>query len=639
MKRIFNLLALGALPLLWSCSPEAPEAPKVPVDAKGNAYMAINMQATGSTVTRAADNPDYAYGSAQEHEVKNAVFVFYDAQGNFVCTGTLDNTVANWAPGQSDDKNPGYTPSENESGNNVEYFGKNIVILKGLEEDEVPAQVLTILNLPAGMTEKSIRDAALSADKQMDELVKSVTTTIGDADYFTMTTSVYLDNTNKVYNLTPVSTDKLYGSVQEAQDAANVLAIYVERLAAKVQVSIAATAASNGLFRLDGITMVTKQGDQYKEASNFKAYARIDGWDLNATSRTSYLSKQITPDWTSGANQNARLGDWWNRPADSRCFWAMGTTYGKTLLSDYLYLGADGTMTPYPETNLTYSYKNWNQLGNTVGSASYCAENTNKVHDTWHVITNDKDTRVIPKNVTHVLLKATLFVSDQGDGKVNTQTPATLYRYNGHLFYGGQNGASFIDYLVGELATGGYMNVYTKDAAGKYTQLGNSSFKLELTGTGTGVVTLHANIPDGTALYEKNDDGTFAAIDLKGATPSAWVNEEIQPGMGTAMAYTDGCMYYAIPIRHIAPVADVPAGQAVPVVEGNYGVVRNHLYDITVNNIKNLGMGVFYPGTGIGENPNDPGEPIIPEDPDPDYFLSAVIKVLTWRVVKQGVDL
>ena len=60
-------------------------------------------------------------------------------------------------------------------------------------------------------------------------------------------------------------------------------------------------------------------------------------------------------------------------------------------------------------------------------------------------------------------------------------------------------------------------------------------------------------------------------------------------------------------------------------------MVRNHVYALDVTSIKNLGMGVF-----------DPEEEIVPDDPfneDKLYQVGANIKILSWKVVNQNVEL
>lgn len=61
------------------------------------------------------------------------------------------------------------------------------------------------------------------------------------------------------------------------------------------------------------------------------------------------------------------------------------------------------------------------------------------------------------------------------------------------------------------------------------------------------------------------------------------------------------------------------------------GVVRNHVYKVTLNSIAGLGIPVS------GENDNT--EAIIPSEPvDKYYSLNATINILQWKVVSQGVD-
>lgn len=55
-----------------------------------------------------------------------------------------------------------------------------------------------------------------------------------------------------------------------------------------------------------------------------------------------------------------------------------------------------------------------------------------------------------------------------------------------------------------------------------------------------------------------------------------------------------------------------------------YGIVRNHIYDTTIDNVVGLGI---------------PGNDLVNEDPDKETFLAARINVLNWRVVSNTVTL
>ena len=98
-----------------------------------------------------------------------------------------------------------------------------------------------------------------------------------------------------------------------------------------------------------------------------------------------------------------------------------------------------------------------------------------------------------------------------------------------------------------------------------------------------------------------------------------YLSDNIPP----ATVYANGQTYYYIDIKHLG------ADEAKP---ARYGIVRNHIYDIEIQSIKGYGTPVFIPGGSI----------VVPETPieeDEGVYVAATINVLSWRVVKQGVDI
>ena len=80
------------------------------------------------------------------------------------------------------------------------------------------------------------------------------------------------------------------------------------------------------------------------------------------------------------------------------------------------------------------------------------------------------------------------------------------------------------------------------------------------------------------------------------------------------MIWTGGATYYFLPIKHIGT---------------ENGIVRNHLYDITINGVASFGTPVY-----------DPKEVILPQTPEDDEtYISAKINILSWKVVSQTVTL
>ena len=82
-------------------------------------------------------------------------------------------------------------------------------------------------------------------------------------------------------------------------------------------------------------------------------------------------------------------------------------------------------------------------------------------------------------------------------------------------------------------------------------------------------------------------------------------------------------MYYNIPVQHFRPLGE-------EVLEANYGIVRNHLYSITVNSLTKIGKGIYNPDENIVPDKDDEKE---------SYYVGAQINILSWKIVNQGVDL
>ena len=92
-----------------------------------------------------------------------------------------------------------------------------------------------------------------------------------------------------------------------------------------------------------------------------------------------------------------------------------------------------------------------------------------------------------------------------------------------------------------------------------------------------------------------------------------WIQKE------TADVRADGRTYYFIPISHLGSNPSI----------AQYGIVRNHVYKITVDDMQGFGTPVV-----------DKDAVIIPTKPENEAtYLAAKINVLSWRVVNQNADL
>ena len=97
---------------------------------------------------------------------------------------------------------------------------------------------------------------------------------------------------------------------------------------------------------------------------------------------------------------------------------------------------------------------------------------------------------------------------------------------------------------------------------------------------------------------------------------------ELLGGIEKAVYYESGETLYSVDIAHLGYKLE---GDQL----GDYGVVRNHIYNVVLNRFGGFGSPVYVPGANL----------VYPEDPtvDGDY-VSAEVRVLSWRLVSQEVN-
>ena len=390
------------------------------------------------------------------------------------------------------------------------------------------------------------------------------------ADYssttsFVMSNSVYASEGTKV-----VATD-IVGKVAQSQpDAeANPVDIYVERVLAKVRVTLSNADKEN----------------QYKVSEDGEpaVYAKILGWAVTRTADKSNLLKDINPAW-----DDMTLGFTWNDEPFHRSYWA--TTPATVTLekkSQDEIINDQKPATPEGATNISVP--------------RYCQENTKA----------DEHTEVVV---------VAQLVNEEGN-------PNPIYKYFG------EEHDSEEDILT--LIANKYNNVY-------YTRTGGTSLPggteyeyesfitpdnihFEATTPETGVEDYEAiaqlddDALNGVTIYIENPDYTGSNekyIELTNAETT--INEEL--AKNPAQIAKKGYVYYYTPIKHLGTTTGST---------GEYGVVRNHIYDVTITDIKGYGTPIFDPDKDI-----DTTHPSNEE-----VYIAARINVLSWRVVSSDVTL
>ena len=106
------------------------------------------------------------------------------------------------------------------------------------------------------------------------------------------------------------------------------------------------------------------------------------------------------------------------------------------------------------------------------------------------------------------------------------------------------------------------------------------------------------------------------------AKGDADINDHLKT-VPAATLYNDGQTYYYFDIKHLG-------GEGT---SAEYGIVRNHIYSININSIGGYGSPVYDPTSQI-ETPEYPDTP-----EETESFVAAEVRILSWRLVSQGVDI
>jgi hypothetical protein len=214
-----------------------------------------------------------------------------------------------------------------------------------------------------------------------------------------------------------------------------------------------------------------------------------------------------------------------------------------------------------------------------------------------------ENTRSLPKKNTGIIFAAQL-VTKNTDG--NTYSPLALVKWLSNYYTPGAAKTAIAKYLNTDYAT----SAYTDD---KTAQTSITAENIEFVSNGDD---FHAKIAfaSGVSIYKRGEGGTSAIVD---ATDNKALTAVIE-ALPNIQYWNQGKCYYFAKITHLPGTAIEKAG-----------VVRNHWYQMTVNNVYGLGTPVA-----------DPEQAVTPVKPTEDeWYISTSINVLAWKRSYQGVDL
>lgn len=559
-------------------------------DEGATMYLTVNI--TDANAMGRAEEGDLVPGKPEEHAVNTAHFFFFDKDQMFVTEANV------WNGGNSGDFED----------HNVEFQSNNVLVLKNLTQKNLPKYLITVLNAPADLL-TYIR----TTPRTMDEVRNFCTNlTWKNGESFVMSTSSFTGGAaqypglydDACYYANVIKESFLKREPVDVSSTTDVVKIYVERLAAKYTISL----PEGNPFKVD-VTIAGNENNNNVESGtpgtigSTPVWVKIENFGVTGTEPTSYLSKNI--------DKVTNPFDDWNIAQLHRSYW--------------------GKSVNYDEKNAKLDYATYPTVTGDIKGAVYSNETTAG----YTVIRNESNV-LTPARVTNVVFKATIY-ADQA-----CSTKLDLILFSGVYYKKDQ----FIPYILNRLNATDQLNYYilknsssTPTEGGTvnredYTQVSKDNVGYEKDTNKTGVFKLVSTLGADTQLYQLvTENGKLVAKAVatsafETALNSYFINE-------SPTAYTGGASVYYVPVEHLK---GTNAGynnnyDYTVTTDGQFGVVRNHWYQIEVSKVFRLGQGVFDPN-------DDSTEELIPDNPSKETFgMAANINILSWKVVKQSVDL
>lgn len=668
MKKInyyLGALALASLSL-GACSSdklagEEPNGPDTKTERTVYVNIAVHGDAAGSRASASNGNPednatDFGDPVGNEGKVNSCYLVFYDGTGNVVGEiAQVNGSFESVAVGNG----------------TVESRLQKVVPVTLQAGQENPTQVMCYIN-PANPSDLQNPLATVQT------ITRDAVTIPGtDGNLFPMSNSVYYDATNGLKMAVKIPAESVF-TTQEAAQAAltatnptNIIDIYVERYAAKLTMQGIATPT-------EYITATTSDAalgaaTEVEVELNFT----VDGWALNGEAKNTFAVKsfreastdgQILPNNYTFTGLNAEInpngGDWtWNNANFHRSYWACSPVYFQAEYPEVL--------NDYDPTVMNQTFLSYNDVINGKGfkaddtAPHYFKETTVGTHGLQSA--NPKAA------VASVIIVGHYSVTVNG-----TPTPEpTFYTYvrgtNGNptvYFEGTGNDAAST--VAGGLSmqkrflwqtTVLYKNTAAEGAAPNYvrmsagvlddlhamvgatrierptdavlgeTKMASRALTLQLTGDNlTGIFINDNGTPKQIVADNTENFDEATQVKLTRANQILWQN------VGSCNKYEAGAGFFNIPVKHLGYYRqsnNTTAATNAATIEvadasvGDFGMVRNHSYQINVTKIEGL-------AEGIGDKAN----PIIPPADTKDVYMAYRINVLRWAIVPvQNVEL
>lgn len=579
-----SVLASALMLTVASCSSEDVAGGDSQNDKGATSFLAVNIENVGSAPASrsyAQGGGTYEDGTADESKITNVRFYFFNGDGT---PYLLANNGVNYL--EKEVKTDGA-----DHDHTAETKTKAVLVLEG-ETKAVPASVIAVVNPKVLDNTTTLKSGTMT----LSELRTSATGSkfYDETNGFVMSNSVYESAGQDVCS-TPVANNVFATSDEALKKPVD---IYVERVNAKVNAKIDADyvrtnetekAWSKNAEDKYQINVGNIEVTTYAENTNatpttdtYSVYAVVQGWQLADANGKAEVCKQIKTSWYAG-----ELGiSPWTTSDYHRCFWSKSVPFN---------FGAQGG-TNHPVnpkfTDITQSL-----------SDAFSPTPVYTLPNTPDEVVTDPKTK--ENTLTKLIVAAKLVYLDK-DGKYK---PAQVCQYRGLTYLGEE--------AVKKQIVGGFARYFKKTTTGsvdvyKSIEASDIAFKTVPGSSEVKDYEVVATLASGVGeLYVKNGE-TYKTVS-KNVVNDALAKEEAQ------VRSTDGATYYYTPIKHLGEAGKL----------GEYGIVRNHSYQVTIQNIQGFGTPVYDPKKEI--------DPMIPSDDN--TYLAASVKVLSWRVVSSNVDL
>ncbi|MDE6792523.1 MAG: fimbria major subunit [Muribaculaceae bacterium] len=631
-------------------------------------YIAVQIGAPKDAQSRAFEN-----GALNESYINRLDFFFYDATGNPTSTplSITEKEISN-------DGEFG-KPDPNQSGSNVTRIYTSVIPVALTQGQNLPSQIICVVNgVESGVNEIKSLPLSNLIDIQRTYFSNQSCFVMTNSVYYGR--DIVTGQTNQRLCATPINSNtQLFGTKEAAQKAITdatagaLVDIYVERVAAKVGINLDKNNIKDyELETSDGAKVSLTFVPHYwvMNATDKSTYL-TKRYGVESSEGGVHTINQL-PTFDE-INQALNGGGFisWNDAPNHRSYWGTSPSY---FANNYPDVSDDvnDLVEPTHENEFDPKYYSYNELstrsGQGISSQAIAAVNGSFITGYTGFHEGYEGEMANGYIYTRETTVAKARIND-----VNSSNPAAAvasavvvgkYSVTGANT---ENGTFYIDRNTGE--NGIYYSTATEviktlaerqsivfdDDQGKNPSRA-SVFRLKhpdyavrtkaQTKLAGRLVTLQlTSLPTDRHLYYYaiKEDGTGGYVEISQEN-LVDVNTQLL-SVGYMDKFADGLAFYSIPIRHLNWNDDFYVtkwteekeinGEIVTVehekpigyydwgamTTGSIGVVRNHVYNLTINSI-----------TGLGTALRDPDQPIVPAKEEANQYIAVRLNILAWNV-------